>query len=255
MKILKFKKYSSDKYKIYLENGNEIILYEDIILKNNLLFTKEIDDELKDKLMSQNNYMSSLTKAINYISVRMRSKREVEDYLNKHEISKKDVNKIIKKLEKDGYINDSSFAISYVNDQLLLTNYGPYKIKNNLIKLGVPKEIINDNINKIDKDIVKERINKIIAKQLKIKKGSSNMLKIKLLNYINNLGYDKVDILNCLSSIKVETDKITLEKEYNKLYNKYSKKYDKEKLYYFIIQKLYSKGYTKEDIVSLKKYN
>lgn len=255
MKILKFKKYSSDKYKIYLENGNEMILYEDIILKNNLLFTKEIDDELKDKLMSQNNYMASLTKAINYISVRMRSKREVEDYLNKHEISKKDVNKIIKKLEKDGYINDSSFAISYVNDQLLLTNYGPYKIKNNLIKLGVPTEIINDNINKINKDIVKERINKIIAKQLKIKKGSSNMLKIKLLNYINNLGYDKADILNCLSSIKVETDKTTLEKEYNKLYNKYSKKYDKEKLYYFIIQKLYSKGYTKEDIVSLKKYN
>ena len=92
MKILKFKKYSSDKYKVYLENGNEIILYEDIILKNNLLFTKEIDDELKDKLMSQNNYMDSLTKAISYISVRMRSKREVEDYLNKHEINKKDVN-------------------------------------------------------------------------------------------------------------------------------------------------------------------
>lgn len=253
MKILKFKKYSSDKYKVYLEDGSTIILYEEIILKNNLLFTKKIDGELRNKLISQNNYMDSLTKAINYISVRMRSKKEIEDYLSKYEIDKKDIGKITKKLENDGYINDDSFATSYINDQILLTNYGPYKIKNNLVKLGVSLDIINDKINKIDKNIVTERINKIITKQLKIKRGSSNMIKLKLLNYINNLGYDKNDILSCLSSVKIETDKNTLEKEYNKLYNKYYKKYDKEKLYYFIIQKLYSKGYTKEDIISLKK--
>ena len=46
MKILKFKKQSKDKYKLYLDNNSDITLYEDVIIKNNLLITKEISDEL-----------------------------------------------------------------------------------------------------------------------------------------------------------------------------------------------------------------
>lgn len=253
MKILKFKKISNDKYKLYLDNNEEVILYEDVIIKNNLLLKKEIDAKGLCKISNENIYMEALTKAINYISIRMRSKKEIEDYLKKNNVDKKSIDKIIMTLMKKGYINDVSFTKSYINDQLLLTNYGPYKIKNNLIKLGITTDIIDDEINKIDKNIIKDRIKKIIEKQLKIKKGSSNMIKIKLLNYMSNLGYDKSDILVVLSSFYIKTDKNILEKEYSKLYNKYSKKYDKEKLEYFIIQKLYSKGYTKEEILSIKK--
>ena len=253
MKILKFKKISNDKYKLYLDNNEEVILYEDVIIKNNLLLKKEIDAKGLCKISNENIYMEALTKAINYISIRMRSKKEIEDYLKKNNVDEKSIDKIIMTLMKKGYIHDVSFTKSYINDQLLLTNYGPYKIKNNLIKLGITTDIIDDEINKIDKNIIKDRIKKIIEKQLKIKKGSSNMIKIKLLNYMSNLGYDKSDILVVLSSFYIKTDKNILEKEYSKLYNKYSKKYDKEKLEYFIIQKLYSKGYTKEEILSIKK--
>ena len=37
MKILKFKKQSKDKYKLYLDDNSDITLYEDVIIKNNLL--------------------------------------------------------------------------------------------------------------------------------------------------------------------------------------------------------------------------
>ena len=53
MKILKFKKQSKDKYKLYLDNNSDITLYEDVIIKNNLLITKEISDELLEALKKQ----------------------------------------------------------------------------------------------------------------------------------------------------------------------------------------------------------
>ena len=44
MKIKKYIKTGSNKYKIILENDKSIILYEDVILKYELLLKKEISD-------------------------------------------------------------------------------------------------------------------------------------------------------------------------------------------------------------------
>mgnify|MGYP002621157018 CR=1 FL=1 len=81
MRILKFKKQSKDKYKLYLDDNSDITLYEDVIIKNNLLITKEISDELLEALKKQNNDIYAYTLALGYISVKMRSIKEINDYL------------------------------------------------------------------------------------------------------------------------------------------------------------------------------
>ena len=45
MKIIKYKKLRSGLYKVELNDGRILSLYEDIILKYQLLFLKEINDE------------------------------------------------------------------------------------------------------------------------------------------------------------------------------------------------------------------
>ena len=42
---------SGDKYKISLDNNTDIILYEDVILKFELLLTKNIDDSILRSLL------------------------------------------------------------------------------------------------------------------------------------------------------------------------------------------------------------
>jgi hypothetical protein len=50
VKIIKYEKKGNNTYKIYLENNQSIKLYEDVIIKNNLLYKKEISDSLLEKL-------------------------------------------------------------------------------------------------------------------------------------------------------------------------------------------------------------
>ena len=83
MRISKFKKTSNGKYKIYLDNNDTIVLYEDVIINNNLLIKKEIDSDLMERLIIENNNVNVYSTALNYISIRMRSKKEVYDYLEK----------------------------------------------------------------------------------------------------------------------------------------------------------------------------
>lgn len=248
MKITKFKKVSNDKYKVFLENGEVITLFEDIIINNNLLITKEILEEEKDSILKENNNYDAYNLALKYLSIKMRSKKEVVEYLSKKDISNDNINGIIERLEKNNFINDRKYAEAYIKDQINLSNNGPYKIKNSLINLGVKEDIINELLSYIDSNIIKEKLTKLINKQLKIKKGSKNMLKIKLVNYFSNLGYDKGLILDILNNSDIKTNGEELKKEYNKLYSKYSKKYEGNELKYFIEQKLYQKGYTKEEI-------
>lgn len=254
MKILKFKKTTKDRYKVYLDNGDIISLYENVIINNNLLITKEIDDDKLKNLIKENDDEYAYNMAINYISIRMRSEREIKEYLKRKQIDELLIDDIVKKLNKNGLLNDFNFSKAYVNDALLLTTKGPNKIKQDLYKLGVKTEIIDEVMSDIDKDILKEKLSNLVAKKLNIasNKGSSNTIKLKLVNYFYNLGYDKKMILDELSNYKISVDVEKLQKEYDKLYNKYKNKYDGEKLKYFILSKLYSKGYTNEDIIKLK---
>lgn len=248
MNITKFRKINKGKYKVYLDNGQSISLYEDVIIKNNLLIHKKVNEELLDKIKKENKEMSIYNIAINYISTKYRSEKEVTYYLNTKKASSFVISKTISRLKKEGYIDDLKFAKAYVNDQMKLSTSGPYKIKTMLLKYGICEDIVTDIMEEIDEESIRKKLSNLMEKQIKLKKGSLNMIKFKLLNYFINLGYDRDMILKTLDSCTIETDFNYLKKEYDKLYNKYSRKYEGESLKRCVVSKLYSKGYSLSEI-------
>ena len=56
MKITKFKKMSGNKYKVFLDNSDIIILNENVILDYNLLITKEINNDYEEIIKANNKY-------------------------------------------------------------------------------------------------------------------------------------------------------------------------------------------------------
>lgn len=204
MKINKFKKIGSNKYKIYFDNES-LIVYEDVILKYNLLYKKDIDNDLLIEINKENYKSSIYDVSIKYISVRMRSKKELEEYLKKKKYDQKDIEETIKRLQSQDLLNDEKFAKSYINDKLYLTNYGLTKIKNDLLKLGVEEYIIDAIVNNIDLQVINDKLSKIIDKELKINsKLPTNKLNNKIINRCINLGYNYEDILNILNDKNIE---------------------------------------------------
>lgn len=247
MKINKFKKIGSNKYKIYFDNES-LIVYEDVILKYNLLYKKDIDNDLLIEINKENYKSSIYDVSIKYISVRMRSKKELEEYLKKKKYDQKDIEETIKRLQSQDLLNDEKFVKSYINDKLYLTNYGLTKIKNDLLKLGVEEYIIDAIVNNIDLQVINDKLSKIIDKELKINsKLPTNKLNNKIINRCINLGYNYEDILNILNDKNIEGNS-NIEYDYKKIYEKYKNKYDEYKLNAVIKSKLYQKGYTIDEI-------
>lgn len=247
MKINKFKKINSNKYKVFIDD-KELILYEDIIIKYELLYKKEIDNKLLKDIEKDNYRYLTYDLAVKYISIRMRSKKELKEYLLKKGFNDLEINNTIEKLLKQNLINDDLFCKSYINDKLNLSNDGINKIKQSLLQLGVEEDIIDNNICNTPNELIINRLTKIINKELKLNaKLPINKLKNKIINKCIMLGYNYENINEILNTINIKNNS-NIKNDYDKLIIKYNKKYEGTKLKLFIKNKLYQKGYSVDEI-------
>ena len=100
MKILKFSKKKKGLYEVYLEDNTKYLLYEEIILKYELLLTKEIPAKQVSKILHDNNICHAYAKALRYLNYKARTKMEIYKYLNDYEPSIRDA--VIDRLTKEG---------------------------------------------------------------------------------------------------------------------------------------------------------
>lgn len=250
MKIKKFKKDKSGKYKVFFNDNISYLLYDDTIIKYNLLSKKEITDKLFNEIIKYNSFFEYYNKCIKYISTKMRTDKEIEKYLLKYNVEKNIISDIISLLYERGFLNKNNYLIAFVNDQFNLTKNGPLKIKKALCDLGYSDEEIETHLNKYDWNI---RIDNLIHKKIKSNHNLSNkMLKNKLLDELIRLGYEKSEISKYLinDNIFLEDDNI-LEKELVKVLRKYERKYDSYELKNKVINYLYKKGFEIEKIKRL----
>ena len=240
-KISKIRK-NKDKYEIILSDGESLSFYEQTIINYNLLKPMSIDNNLFKDIVEYNKVLEIYYEAIKFISIKMRSKKEI--YIKFKNCNKTLLDKVIVLLEEKGYINEEKYIEAYINDALNLTLKGPLKIKGELKNLNLSENLINEKMSLISDDVWPRRISKIIMKK-KNNKYSDYIFKEKLKAYLVNWGYANYisdEIFWNLDS----NEKDIIMKEYTKQYNKLSKKYTGKELESKIKYNLYKKGYNKE---------
>lgn len=199
MKIIKYEKKKNGKYKILLEDNKAINTYEDVILKNNVLFKKEIEEDTYNNIINDNKYEEAYLKSVKYIGVRLRSKYEIEIYLQKKGYEEEIILITIDKLFKQNLLNEKRFAIAFAKDKFNFSTSGPYKIKQELINQKIDNEIIEEALSCINFEELNKKIDKLVIKQLKTNKPKDLVLKNKIFLKLINLGYPKELILQNLN--------------------------------------------------------
>lgn len=248
MKIVKYRKTTKGRYKIYLDDGRELILYEDTILKFELLLKKEIleKDIMDVELFNQECDVYHV--GLESINHRFKSVYDLKETLLKKEYPYDMVEKAILKLEEQGYLNDRSFAKSFINNKMVSSNNGPYKIRRELLEHKVDLGIVEDEIEVFDEETQLEKIKKVAIRLYNNNRNKGgNVLKKKIVTDLVNLGYDANIISKVICEFDFSNDKNIVKKEYEKIYKRLSRKYEGKELEYKIKEKLYQKGLYYED--------
>lgn len=200
MKIEKYEKIGTLKYRLYLDNGEVIDTYDDVILENELLLKKELDAHLYNKILIDTNLQEYYNACVKYIQTRLRSTKEIDDYLKRKQVTEEDRIFIIEKLTKKGLLNDKYFTKCFINDKLKFTNMGEYRIINELKKLNISPTIIEENKYLFNEEIIQEKINKKIEKAIKSNHKLDNYkLRNKLYNSLLRDGYNPSQVISSLN--------------------------------------------------------
>lgn len=249
MKIQNIKKKKNGKYKLKLDNNTTIVTYDNVILNNNLLFNSNVDDNTMEKIKEENNYYDIYNEAFKFVSKKMRSEKEIIKYLKELNLDDDMIDEFIVKFRDNGIINDVNYTRAYIHDRMNFSNDGPFKIKEDLIDNGIDSDIIEDEFSKIDFKEFNEKCDKLILKKIKANhKYPESILKRKISNELFSLGYSVPNLDNYfINSDGTEV----LKHEYDKLYRKYCFKFQDDELKNFLFQKLYAKGFSKENIRNL----
>lgn len=62
-------------------------------------------------------------------------------------------------------INEKLYIEAYTNDKINLSSYGPFKIKRNLLDLGLSEDEIDAYLDTISSEVWKSKLDKIISKK------------------------------------------------------------------------------------------
>ncbi|MDX1765712.1 MAG: RecX family transcriptional regulator [Candidatus Saccharimonadales bacterium] len=160
----------------------------------------KIGDELNpaqiEEYKDESNVGKLLDKTLNWLAIRPRSKWEVEDYLSRKTKDLELRNAVYDRVEQGGYIDDHDFAERWVSNRRLLKPMSKYRIKQELIKKRVPKEVIEDTLSKDETDEVE------VAKELIIKRQKRYKDQQKLMAYMSRQGFSYGTIKQALSEIE-----------------------------------------------------
>lgn len=248
MKIIKFTKLKSNKYTVYFDDGTNIKLYDDVIIKYNLLSNKELDDDKIDEIVKYNDRLGSYYKALKYITKRQRTEKEVYEYLVK-DYTRKTTEETIDRLKIEGYFKKDIYLKSYINDAINLNLVGPNKIKDNLKKLGFNDDEIKPFIDNISDDIWLGKVERLVNKKVKANhQYGINKLREKIFYDISNLGFPKWMIEEKVKDLEIDNSDSILDREFNKLYSKLSRKFEGNELFFQIKVKLLQRGFNYNEV-------
>lgn len=172
--------------------------HSDIIVKNAIKLG-EIDDEIFYKSEQESSEIIAFNLCVKYISSRLKTEKQIKDYLYKHEYKKITVDAVIEKLKKYGIVDDKVYAESYIKSNY---NFSKNKVKQKLIQAGVKSENFDQQVGEIDELI---SCTKHAEKFFKNKEINKQNLE-KLIRRLSGMGYGWDTIKSVLKKLKIDTE-------------------------------------------------
>jgi len=234
------------RYNVYLDDKYAFPVAENTLIEFRLMNGTELTDEQVKEIQDRENVNKAYGDAVNYLSYQLRTEKEIKEYLYKKEYHRDAVDLTLQRLRDLNYLDDESYAQSFINTQLRMSANGPKIIEQKMVQKGVPNNIIQDKLAEIDQDILLENAIDFAKKQVrKQKRASFQQMLTKLRQSLYQKGFNKEIIEETIESLDLEPDEEDELDKLKVLVNKVKHRYDKPAK---LINYLMTKGYHYDEI-------
>ena len=194
---------TAGRYNVFVNDEFSFSLDEiqlvDAAIKSGDILSAEKYLELKNASDFGKNYV----RALDLVSRRMRSEKEIFDYGFRKKWDKKTTEKVAKRLRERGYLDDEKFAKSFVVSRNNLRDFSRRKMEIELMKKGISREIIAKSLSENEEFDEQKSLEKLVAK--KFAKYENDQ---KLIQYLARQGFSFDDIKNAIKEYKIRENEL-----------------------------------------------
>ena len=182
-------KKNKTRYTITFKSGKIIGLSETSLFSYKISVGKKISPNLLSKIENNEKLHSIKYKALNFISFRARSKKEVNISLLKKGFHQNDIDKVLEELISKGYLDDESFAKTYARYLIKIKRLGRIAVKNRFFVHNINQEILNPILDKLYEEYPPDLLINEIIKKKKYPKHFDIKNDKKLINHLKRKGF------------------------------------------------------------------
>lgn len=200
MKILSLKLKSKKDANVFVASTDigEYDLFSEIIVKYSL-GNGEIDDETFKRAVKESMEKIAFNVAVKYASNKLKTEKQIRDYLYKKEFKKATILSVIEKLKEYGVIDDKIYMESYIKSN---PNFSKNKLKQKLIMSGISKDLIDEKLNDLeDEDSCLTNAKKFLKNKIMDQKTRE-----KLIRRLTYLGYSWDSINSVLKTLNFDEE-------------------------------------------------
>jgi 1,2-diacylglycerol 3-alpha-glucosyltransferase len=244
---------------LYLENDQDeeerlLVTLDDYAgagLRKGGKITSDTFQRFKEKENGVRAYQGCLVR----ISIKDRTRKEIYDWLTREtDCDITMINKIVEKLEAQGYINDERYCAEAVSS-LKASLYGPDRIVKALMKKGLPADMIHAKLDELPDTTEEEAMAYARKCMNSYKNDSVRKMKYGIETKLIQRGYSvetAKKTVNELSMVKAEGRELdNLKKCALKAQHRYARKYQGTELRNHVFRYCISQGYDTDDIYAV----
>jgi regulatory protein len=126
--------------------------------------------------------------------------QEVRQMLERHKAENADIERIIRHLVKEGYIDESRYAAAFVHDKVRFAKWGRAKIAQALWQKRIPAGVADAALASIDEDEYMTALKEVAQSRYRQTKGATEYeRKIKTMKSVCSRGYEPALVRRVLS--------------------------------------------------------
>lgn len=197
------KQKNKSRLNVFIDGDFACGLNELTVLKYSLKVGDEIEQNELEEIQMKSEEQSAMDNAMKYATTYVKSEAQMRAYLFQKGYMSSLVDKILTKLKYYGYINDEKLAYSYVSFNK--EKKGVNKIKLDLLKMEIDREIIDNALEEIDDIDQQTACEKYAQKYMKTHK---NAQKQKLMAHLYSKGFSMSDIYKTVDNFEFEGGEI-----------------------------------------------
>ena len=182
-------KKNKSRYTIKFKSGKIIGLSETNLISYKISVGQKISSNMLSKIDNDERLQSIKFKALNYLSYRARSKKEVKISLLKKGFHQDDIDKVLEELVIKGYLDDKSFAKNYARYLIKIKRLGRIAVKNRFFVHNINQEVLNPILDKLYEKYPPDYLISEIVKKKKYPRDYEIMNDKKLINHLKRKGF------------------------------------------------------------------